>query len=80
MARRGTFKAVSVRSPRAEITTTPSESVLLHVLHPWPQRPWCIIPFNNIVKVSDVELLEKLEGGGVVCEDDGLAVMYEADI
>ena len=38
-----------------------------------------LIHFNNIVTVSEMELLEKLEGGGVVTEENGLAVMYEAD-
>ena len=36
------------------------------------------LSFNNTVKVSEIELLERFEGG-VVTEQDGLAVMFEAD-
>ena len=67
----------SVKSPRADVIPPPPPVVATLAVQLALQARGDIT-FNNIVKVSEMELLEKLEGG-VVTEDNGLAVMYEAD-
>ena len=73
--RRGTTRA-SVKSLRAPQSPPP---VFSTIAVPLALQARGDFPFNNIIKVSEMKLLEKLEGGGVVVEENGLAVMYEAD-
>ena len=66
-----------VQSPSGNVQTTPPP-VVGSLSFPSALKAGGKFPFNNNVKVAEIELLEKFEGG-LVTEQDGLAVMFEAD-
>ena len=75
VGRRGTYSQ-PVRNHSSILP--PSQADVANIRAPLAPKARELIPFNNIVKVSEIELLEKLEGG-VIMENDGLAIMFEAD-
>ena len=72
--RKGIYRVNAPRSPRAPVVVSPPAVGSLVV--PLALQARGDFTFNNNVKVSEIELLEKFEGGGVVTEDNGLAVMF----
>ena len=75
---RGTLRPTAP-SPSGYVCTTPPPPPVVGPLSvPLALKARGDLHFNNVVKVAEIELLERFEGG-VVTEQDGLAVMFEAD-
>ena len=77
--RRGTCRA-SAQNPEGHPVLSVANPSIKYIPSVISSKEPKVANFNNTIQVSDVEMLEQFEGGVMTeSEDNGLAIMFEAD-